>query len=89
MKWKIWPVSKRKESEIKKKDKDKRDVKEDWMKKKNKNSTFPVWAQKVLGTESWILKRGTNWVGEGTCCTKKNLTKLYLVGKAPMSGGPY
>jgi hypothetical protein len=29
MKWKIWPVSNRKESEIKKKDKDKRDVKED------------------------------------------------------------
>ncbi len=63
------------------------------MKEKNKNSTFQTWkipvqAWKVLGTKSWILKRGTNWVGEGTCCTKKNLTKLYLVGKASMSG-PY
>ncbi len=62
------------------------------MKKKNENSTFQTWkipaqARKVLGTKSWTLKRGTNWVGEGTCCTNKNLTKLLLGRKGPKCQG--
>jgi hypothetical protein len=63
------------------------------MKKKKQKQYLPNWEDPSIGSEgtrykSWILKRGTHWVGEGTYCTKKNLTKLYLVGKAPMSG-PY
>ncbi len=62
------------------------------MRKNNENSTFQTWkipaqARKVLGTKSWTLKRGTNWVDEGTCCTKKNLTKLLLCQKGPQCQG--